>query len=114
MTFNEYQLKARKTAIFPNKDKNWQSYRFIYTTLGMMGEAGEVSEKVKKIWRDKGKEINDRDREEIKKELGDVLWYMSQLAWELKIDFDDVASANIKKLQSRLQRGVLHGAGDNR
>lgn len=109
MTFNEYQLKAKETAIFPDEEN-----RFIYATLAMMGEAGEVSEKIKKIWRDKGKVVSDQDREEIKKELGDVLWYMSQLAAELKIDFDDVATSNIDKLQSRLQRNVLHGAGDNR
>ena len=109
MTFNEYQLKARETAIFPEENN-----RFIYATLGMMGEAGEVSEKIKKIWRDKGKEVNEVDREEIKKELGDVLWYMSQLALELKIDFDDVATNNINKLQSRLARNVIHGSGDNR
>lgn len=109
MTFNEYQIKAKETAIFPDEEN-----RFIYATLAMMGEAGEVSEKVKKIWRDKGKVVDDQDREEIKKELGDVLWYMSQLALELKIDFDDVATGNINKLQSRLQRNVLHGAGDNR
>jgi NTP pyrophosphatase (non-canonical NTP hydrolase) len=109
MTFNEYQIKARETAIFPDQEN-----RFIYATLAMMGEAGEVSEKVKKIWRDKGKIVSDLDREEIKKELGDVLWYMSQLALELKIDFDDIASSNINKTQSRLQRNVLHGAGDNR
>jgi NTP pyrophosphatase (non-canonical NTP hydrolase) len=109
MTFNEYQLKAKETAIFPE-----ETNRFIYATLGMMGEAGEVSEKIKKIWRDKGKEVNDADREEITKELGDVLWYMSQLALELKINFDDVATNNLNKLQSRLARNVLHGAGDNR
>lgn len=109
MTFNEYQIKAKETAIFPDEEN-----RFIYATLAMMGEAGEVSEKIKKIWRDKGKVVSDQDREEIKKELGDVLWYMSQLALELKIDFDDVATGNINKLQSRLQRNVLHGAGDNR
>lgn len=109
MTFNEYQDKSRSTAIFPDQEN-----RFIYTTLGMMGEAGEVSEKVKKIWRDKGKIISNEDREEIKKELGDVLWYMSQLAAELDIPFDDVAKTNIEKLQSRLKRGALHGNGDNR
>lgn len=109
MTFNEYQLKARETAGFPDEEK-----RFIYATLGMMGEAGEVSEKIKKIWRDKGKIVGDQDREDIKKELGDVLWYMSQLALELGIDFDDVATGNIEKTQSRWKRNVIHGAGDNR
>jgi NTP pyrophosphatase (non-canonical NTP hydrolase) len=109
MTFNEYQLKAKETAIFPDEEN-----RFIYATLGMMGEAGEVAEKVKKIWRDKGKIVSTEDKEEITKELGDVLWYMSQLALELGIDFDDVAINNINKLQSRMARNVLHGQGDNR
>lgn len=109
MTFNEYQIKSTQTAIYPE-----ESDHFIYATLGMMGEAGEVSEKIKKIWRDKEKKVSAADREEIKKELGDVLWYMSQLALELGIEFDDVASTNINKLQSRLQRDALHGEGDNR
>ena len=109
MTFNEYQTKSKETAIFPDKDNI-----FIYCALGIAGEAGEVSEKIKKIWRDKGKKIDDIDREEIKKELGDVLWYMSQLALEFGINFDDVAISNINKLQSRLARNVLHGQGDNR
>jgi len=109
MTFNEYQAITKKDAIFPDEDNH-----FIYATLGLIGEAGEVAEKIKKIWRDKEKEVSERDREEIKKELGDVLWYMSQLASEIGLDFDDVASANLAKLASRLQRNVIHGAGDNR
>ncbi len=109
MTFREYQLKAKETAKYPEKN-----YNFIYATFGMMGEAGEVSEKIKKIWRDKNKEVNEQDREEIKKELGDVLWYLSQIAEELQIDFDDVAETNISKTHSRLERNVIHGRGDNR
>jgi NTP pyrophosphatase (non-canonical NTP hydrolase) len=79
-----------------------------------MGEAGEVSEKIKKIWRDKNKQVDAEDREEIKKELGDVLWYLSQLAEQLGIDFDDVAQTNLEKTQSRLARDVISGSGDNR
>jgi NTP pyrophosphatase (non-canonical NTP hydrolase) len=109
MTFREYQLKAKETAHFPDKD-----LIFIYTALALMGEAGEIAEKIKKIWRDKDKQISDGDREEIKKEMGDVLWYLSQLAEELKIDFDDVAKTNLDKTQSRLARNLIHGSGDNR
>lgn len=109
MTFREYQLKAKETACYPEKGHN-----FIYATFGMMGEAGEVAEKIKKIWRDHNKQVNDNDRLEIKKELGDVLWYLSQIAEELKIDFDDVAETNIIKTHSRLDRQVIHGSGDNR
>lgn len=109
MTFREYQIKASETARFPDKD-----LIFIYTALGLVGEAGEVAEKIKKIWRDKNKQINDNDREEIKKEMGDVLWYLSQLSENLGINFDDVAQANINKTQSRLARNLINGSGDNR
>jgi NTP pyrophosphatase (non-canonical NTP hydrolase) len=109
MDFKEYQEKSRKTALYPNKDNN-----FVYPTLGLAGEAGEVSEKIKKVIRDKGGVIDDETRELIKKELGDVLWYVSQLATELELSLDDVAEHNIEKLYSRMERNVLHGDGDNR
>jgi len=109
MDFKEYQEKSRKTAMYPDKDNN-----FIYPTLGLAGEAGEVSEKIKKVIRDKGGVIDDETREMIKKELGDVLWYVSQLATELDLSLDDVAQHNIEKLYSRMERNVLHGDGDVR
>ncbi|MDD4062626.1 MAG: nucleoside triphosphate pyrophosphohydrolase family protein [Candidatus Pacebacteria bacterium] len=109
MTFEEYQKQSRETAIYPNLDDN-----FIYPTLGLVGESGEIAEKIKKILRDKGGEINDESRKEIAKELGDVLWYLSQLSSELKLSLDDVALMNIEKLSSRKKRDVLHGEGDNR
>lgn len=109
MTFNEYQEQSRKTAIYPNKGEN-----FIYPTLGLSGESGEVAEKIKKILRDKNGIIGDSEREEIKKELGDVLWYVAQLATELKLDLNEVAKTNIDKLMSRLERSAIQGSGDNR
>ena len=109
MTFREYQLKAKESAHFPEKES-----AFIYTALALMGEAGEVAEKIKKIWRDKNKLVDASDREEIKKEIGDVLWYLSQLADQLDIDFDDVAQTNLDKTHSRLTRNVISGSGDNR
>ncbi|MDD3386351.1 MAG: nucleoside triphosphate pyrophosphohydrolase family protein [Candidatus Pacebacteria bacterium] len=109
MTFQEYQEKARETAIYPNKDNN-----FIYPTLGLVGEAGEVAEKIKKVIRDDGGIISDEKKSEITKELGDVLWYIANLSKEIDVSLDDVALKNIEKLQSRQQRGELHGSGDNR
>ncbi len=109
MEFKEYQEKSRKTAVYPNKDNN-----FIYPTLGLSGEAGEVSEKIKKVIRDRGGIIDGETREAIKKELGDVLWYVSQLATELGISLDEIAEKNIEKLYSRMERGKLNGSGDNR
>jgi NTP pyrophosphatase (non-canonical NTP hydrolase) len=109
MNFEEYQKKSRETAIYPDLGKN-----FVYPTLGLAGEAGEVAEKIKKILRDKNGQVSDEDREALKKELGDVLWYLSQIATELGIPFTEVAEANIEKLASRYGRDKIHGDGDNR
>lgn len=109
MTFNEYQKKMSPLAIYPGIGHN-----FIYPTLGLVGEAGEVAEKIKKILRDKNNQIDEYDRAEIKKELGDVLWYLQQLSTEIGLEFEDVAQTNVTKLLSRLERNQLHGNGDNR
>jgi len=109
MTFEEYQKLSRETAFYPDKDKN-----FVYPTLGLAGEAGEVAEKIKKVLRDKNGIIDQQTKEEIQKELGDVLWYCAQIATELGLSLDQVATLNIEKLFSRKERGMLHGNGDNR
>jgi NTP pyrophosphatase (non-canonical NTP hydrolase) len=109
MEFSEYQKKSRKTAFYPNKGKN-----FVYPTLGLAGEAGEVAEKIKKIIRDKNGKLTLKDQEEIGKELGDVLWYISQIATELNLLLEKVAENNLKKLFSRKKRNKLRGNGDNR
>lgn len=109
MTFNDYQNDSRKTALYPNAGNN-----FIYPTLGLSSESGEVADKIKKVIRDKGGVIDEATKQEIAKELGDVLWYVSQIASELGLSLEDVASENIKKLFSRLERGKIGGSGDNR
>ena len=109
MNFDEYQREARRTAVYPNLDEN-----FIYPTLGLCGEAGEIAEKVKKIIRDDNGEMTYEKRIELKKELGDVLWYVSNLATELNLSLDEVAQFNLQKLKSRQDRNQLHGSGDNR
>ena len=109
MTFQEYQEQSRKTAIYPDKGNN-----FIYPVLGLAGEAGEVAEKIKKAIRDDGGKITDLKKTEITKELGDVLWYVAQIATEIGLSLDDVAKTNLEKLFSRLDRGVIQGSGDNR
>lgn len=110
MNFNEYQELAIKTAMYPNIGDN-----FTYPALGLCGEAGEVAEKCKKIIRDKNGVWNyDTDREDLKKELGDVLWYIANIAKEFYLDLNEVAEFNIQKLKSRQERGKLSGSGDNR
>lgn len=109
MTFGEYQKESRKTAIYPNLGND-----IIYPTLGLVGETGEIAEKIKKMIRDDGGSMTDERRELLKKELGDVMWYMAQLCTELGFDMDDVANQNLKKLFSRMDRNQLHGDGDLR
>lgn len=109
MNFNEYQKKSRETALYPNLNAN-----FIYPTLGLVGEAGEIAEKIKKVLRADREVLTEEEKKGLSKELGDVLWYLAQLSTEFGLSFDDVALENINKLQSRKQRGVLHGNGDNR
>jgi NTP pyrophosphatase (non-canonical NTP hydrolase) len=110
MTLDEYQKQALTTVISQNdtfKDT-------LHWVLGINSEAGEVAEKVKKIIRDKAGRITQDDKEELAKELGDVLWYLAVFAHDLGFSFDTIAKQNLDKLQSRKQRGVLGGAGDNR
>lgn len=109
MEFSKYQKKSRKTAIYPDLGSN-----FIYPTLGLVGEVGEVAEKVKKVLRGGQTTFTPEQKEELKKELGDVLWYLVQLSTELNLDLNDIAETNITKLKSRKDRGVLHASGDNR
>jgi len=109
MNFKQYQKEALKTADYPNIGDN-----FIYPVLGLTGEAGEVSEKIKKILRDDNGIISEQKRLEIMKELGDVMWYIAALSSELKVSLEDVAKININKLKSRRSRNKIRGSGDNR
>ena len=73
---NEYQHSARKTAIYPHE------YGIIYTALGLNGETGEIAEKVKKVIRDRDGVFDKEAKNEMAKELGDVLWYVANMAHE--------------------------------
>lgn len=109
MNFNDYQQLALRTAA--GKSKNNELFHLV---LGLVGEAGEIAEKFKKLVRDNDSNEDLIDREDIAKELGDVLWYIATLADYLELSLDDVATKNIDKLSSRLERGTLSGSGDNR
>ena len=108
-TFNIYQRESRKTwGVIP------MNHPIVYPTMGLVNEAGEVAGKVKKIFRDRGGVISGNDRQELKKELGDVLWYLTQICTELDLTLEEVAEANLVKLFSRLERGTIRGDGDER
>ena len=110
MELNDYQKRALKTAIYKDISQSIP----IYPVLGLCGEVGEIAEKIKKIIRDEDSLLTDENRELLKKELGDVLWYLSVLAFELRLELDDVAQSNLEKLKDRKDRNKLKGSGDNR
>ncbi len=109
MDMDSYQQEARKTAIYPGAGRN-----IIYPVLGLAGEAGEVAEKVKKMLRDGNGVMDSERRDSIIKELGDVLWYVANIASELGTSLSEVAERNLEKLRSRKERGMLRGEGDER
>jgi NTP pyrophosphatase (non-canonical NTP hydrolase) len=109
MKLNDYQKQAMRTAIFPARDG------YIYTALGLSGEAGEIANKVKKFVRDGyTREELPYKLNEVRAELGDVLWYVAAMAEVLETDLETIADTNLKKLQSRKERGKLSGDGDDR
>jgi NTP pyrophosphatase (non-canonical NTP hydrolase) len=108
MELSDYQRRSRRTARYPRDA--WLTY----PALGLAGEAGEVAEQVKKSIRDDDGIVSPQRREALSKELGDVLWYLAQLATELDLDLDEIARVNLDKLLSRQRRGVLAGSGDDR
>ena len=107
--WQSYQQEATKTALHVKTD-----HPVVYPTLGLANEAGEVAGKIKKIFRDKQGKFSNEDLTDLKYELGDVLWYLSQVCTALDLDLGDVAEANLKKLFSRKARGKLQGDGDKR
>jgi NTP pyrophosphatase (non-canonical NTP hydrolase) len=109
MNFTDYQQKSRATAKYPVI-----GHGVIYPTLGLVNEAGEVAGKIKKIFRDKDGVIGEAEKEALKAELGDVLWYIAQVCSELNLSLDEVAEANLAKLLDRQARGKIQGDGDNR
>jgi NTP pyrophosphatase (non-canonical NTP hydrolase) len=114
-TFNDYDSEVGDLAVYPHIGSN-----LIYPALGLIGEAGEVAEKVKKLWRDKNfapGESQPLDKETqllLLKEIGDVVWYCNALAKELGSTLEHAAQINSYKLRDRAARNVVHGEGDNR
>ena len=106
---NDYQKRARITAIYPRE------HMVVYPALGLAGEAGEVCEKIKKVMRDSTNKSDFWDkRNDIELELGDVLWYIANLAEDMGLNLDDIATKNIDKLRDRQRRDVIQGNGDDR
>ena len=109
MEFDEYQKKARLTEFYPKEVEPW-----VYISIALGGEVGEVLNKLKKIMRDENFEVSKEKKEDLSYELGDILWYLSALCGQLGLSLDVVAKRNIDKLKSREERGKLAGSGDKR
>ncbi len=110
MTFNDYQKQALTT----NLQKEDPTLEILQQVLGLGDEAGEVLAIFKKWIRDDQADPALLKKEDIKKELGDILWYIAVVAHDVGISLDDIAALNLEKLASRKQRGTLQGSGDNR
>lgn len=113
MNFDEYQEKAAKYDLF-EATEDLKEVGFIEKVLGLVGEAGETADKIKKLLRDKDGIVSDEDRALVVKELGDTLWYLAAISRYLNTPLSEVAEGNIEKLESRYQRNKLHGEGDER
>lgn len=107
-TFTTYQQQARTTAIYPD------DMAVVYPTLGIVGEGGEIADLVKKSIRDNGGAFSPETDARLRKEIGDVLWYLANLASDKGWKLSEIAGENLAKLASRKERGVLSGSGDDR
>ena len=108
MDFDTYKKNAVKTAVYP------KDFEIPYLALGIAGEVGEFCNKLKKVYRDCEGTISREFVELSEDELGDVLWYLANLAEALGLRLESIATKNNKKLFSRLERGTLRGSGDSR
>lgn len=113
MNFNDYQRQALTTAYTDPDYKDTLMDTTIWV-MGVAGEAGEVVEKWKKIVAYQSGKITPEDTEGLKKELGDIVWYIAVLANSLGLSFEEIMQLNVTKLKSRKQRDVIKGQGDNR
>jgi NTP pyrophosphatase (non-canonical NTP hydrolase) len=113
MTIEEYQSQAITTLVSDHSYGDL-SAQLISQLFGLVGESGEVAEKVKKLLRDKQGNLSNEDKAELLKELGDILWYINSVSHLLGSSLEEVAQANLDKVLSRKSRGVTKGNGDNR
>ena len=114
MTFDNYQKQAITTDSYGGGPQPIDSMAFMNKLLGLCGESGEVADKFKKIYRNKNGVMSEHDKQEILKELGDVLWYLSAISQYLDVPLSSVAQTNLDKLFDRKRRNVIKSAGDNR
>lgn len=109
MDFIDFQVGTKQTRL-----ESTYKYSLIYPTLGLAGESGELAGKVSKILRDQNGELTQDNIEYIKKEVGDCLWFLSEICADIGIELNDAAVYNRNKLMDRMRRNKISGSGDNR
>lgn len=103
MYINDYQHEAMSFRL--------ESADEAYALFGLVGELGELYGFIAKVVRDGPKE---NQQEYVKKELGDILWFLAAIAYDHGLQMDEIAIQNLQKLRSRKERGVIQGSGDDR
>ncbi len=111
---NEFQKWTESIALYPSNNSATNGSKLAFSALGLASEAGEVIEKVKKVWRDRNLEFDVEDIYKIARELGDVLFGVACVASNLGFKLSEIADESYAKMESRKGRGVLRGEGDNR
>ena len=115
MNMDTYQEKTTETAIYNTTSAiDTNTAQLAYVVMGLVGEAGEVANKLKKVIRDGGGTLTKEKRDELVDELGDVFWYLAQCAEKLDIDLSTIATQNLNKLAERKKKNTLQGSGDGR
>ena len=101
LTMRRYQVRSGKTRLPTTRGQNGGLPGLAYTALALAGEAGELANIVKKVYRDHGGKITPEFRQKLIDEVGDVLWYVAQVCEDLDADLDEVAERNLAKLRER-------------
>ena len=115
MEMDKYQEATTETAVYRTTSAITPDTALLaYVVMGLVGEAGEVANKVKKIIRDNDGVITDEKKHELIDELGDVFWYLAQCAEKLDTDLSTIATQNLNKLAERKKKNTLQGSGDGR
>lgn len=126
---NQYQEKAVSTEIYTNAAVNFitgiayaaidvddatKALKMMYCVGKLNGEAGEAAEIVFKAFRGNEEHLNQDEIVKLAKELGDIQWYVANIAHLIGYKLEDIMQMNVDKLQDRKKRGVIHGHGDER
>lgn len=114
LSLDAYAAQTSKTAIYPNSETvvSAEAIALHYLGLKLAGESGEVAEGIGKALRDDWAHGDLVDY--LTAELGDVIWYVAQIAKTIGVPLSTIAQYNLDKLKSRSERGVIGGSGDYR